>query len=274
MPFVCRLILGRVSIKIRENFIWKWEDTYGTASCMTSPPSLPLLLLFGGSFNPPHNGHMRVLLEAAEALEPESILFVPCAAPPHKTNADLLPFAFRCALLRAALADLMHSAGEAPLPCAVSEAEGERDGPSFTIDTLRTFAALFPGLRPVFVMGTGDYSRLNTWKDWQELPEHADLAVLPRDAAGVDFFNSASLRFWPKARALAPPAPGVASAFSLPQGGRLLYVPQPRLEISSSLVRRRYRAGSSLDFLVPPGVLALLRQKRELVDSLWKQGES
>jgi nicotinate-nucleotide adenylyltransferase len=214
---------------------------------------------------------MRIILEAAEALGPKSILFVPCAAPPHKTGANLLPFALRCALLRAALSDLADDAGEDPFSFAVSEAEGERDGPSYTVDTLRIFAARFPDLRPVFVMGTGDYSRLNTWKDWQELPEHADLAVLPRNAAGVDFFNSASLRFWPKARALAPPGPGVASAFVLPHGGRLLYVPQPRLEISSSLVRRRYCAGSSLDFLVPPGVLGLLRQKKELVDSLWKQ---
>ena len=238
---------------------------------MTRTNSTPLLLLFGGSFNPPHNGHMRIILETAEALGPEKILIVPCAAPPHKTNANLLPFALRCEMLRAAIGDMRQAVGKPRFPLDVSETEGERDGFSYTIDTLRIFAARFPGMRLVFAMGAGDYSRLNSWKDWRDMPSYGDLVVLPRNSGGLLFFTRATTTFWPEARTIHPPTEKISSAFALPCGGKILYVSQPRLEISSSLARRRYLAGRSLDFLVPPGVLTLLHRNKELAESLWKE---
>ena len=226
------------------------------------------LLLFGGSFNPPHNAHLRLAFEAAEILRPQKALFIPCAQPPHKSETDLLPFSLRCELLRASAAGMAHER-----LFEVSEVENEREGPSYTVDTLALLAPRYPTLRPVFIMGSEDYARLETWLRWRELPEHADLAVLPRSADADEAFCLYSKRLWPEAEAAPPPCPGVSRAFVLPHGGRLLYLPQPILEISSTLVRERYLAGRSLDLLVPPGVQKLLLDNADILARVWGGGE-
>jgi nicotinate-nucleotide adenylyltransferase len=66
----------------------------------------------------------------------------------------------------------------------------------------------------------------------------------------------------------------VSKAFVLPHGGRLLYLPQPLLEISSTLVRERYLAGRSLDFLVPQDVLKLLQNNADMVTRIWSVGSA
>ena len=222
------------------------------------------LLLFGGSFNPPHNAHLRLAFEAAEILRPHKVLFIPCAQPPHKSGDDLLPFSFRCDLLRAGIAD---TAAERLFE--VIEVENEREGPSYTVDTLALLSRRYPSPRLVFIMGSEDYARLETWLRCRELPEYADLAVLPRSATADRAFCLNSKKLWPEAEPLDPPCPGVSKAFVLPHGGRLLYLPQPILEISSTLVRERYFAGRSLDFLVPPGVRKLLLENAAAIDHIW-----
>jgi nicotinate-nucleotide adenylyltransferase len=222
------------------------------------------LLLFGGSFNPPHTAHLRMAFEAAENLRPRKVLFIPCAQPPHKNGDDLLPFSFRCDLLRAGIADT--SAGQL---FEVSEVENERAGPSYTVDTLALLSRRYSPLRLIFIMGSEDYARLETWLRWQELLKHADLAVLPRYAGADEVFCLNSKKLWPEAEALEPPCPGVSKAYILPHGGRLLFLSQPMLEISSTLVRERYLAGRSLDFLVPPGVQKLLLGNATTVTQAW-----
>jgi len=222
------------------------------------------LLLFGGSFNPPHNAHLRLAFEAAEILRPRKGLFIPCAQPPHKSDTDLLPFSLRCELLRASIADT-----SAELLFEISDVENEREGPSYTVDTLTLLSQRYPELRLVFIMGSEDYARLETWQRWRELPKYADLAVLPRSADADEAFFLHSKRLWPEAEAVPMPCPGVSRAFVLSHGGRLLYLPQPMLEISSTLVRERYLAGRSLDFLVPPGVQKLLLDNAYTIARVW-----
>lgn len=232
----------------------------------------PLLLLLGGSFNPPHAGHLRIAIETAEALRPALTLFIPCAHPPHKSGNNLLPFALRTRMLTAAIEEDMFPTGtEQGKPAfAVSEVENERQGPSFTVDTLGVLRERYPGMRPAFVMGSEDFAQLSSWRRWREIPELADLVVLPRSAGAADSFRNSTFAFWPEARLLAPPAAAVRSAFVLPGGGRLLYLPQPLLDISSSLVRERVLDGRSLDFLVPPSIIRLLKEHEALVADLWR----
>ena len=231
---------------------------------MSNPPPEDLLLLIGGSFNPPHAAHMRMAVESLEILRPRQAFFIPCAQPPHKSGGDLLPFSLRCAMLRAAL---KNTAAERLI--AVSEVENERQGPSYTIETLRIMQSRFPALRPVFVMGSEDYARLHTWLRWGELPASADLAIMPRSPAAEESFEHCSAALWPEAVPIPPPYPGVTRALVLPHGGRLLYLPQPVLEISSTLVRERYRDGRSLDCLIPDGVYTLIRNNADILRRAW-----
>lgn len=233
----------------------------------------PLLLLLGGSFNPPHAGHMRIAVECAEVLKPARVLFIPCAVPPHKEAGSLLPFALRCAMLRAAIGDMRRfTSGPARMPdFAVSEVENERAGPSYTVDTLAVLGRRYPDFRPAFIMGGEDYDKLSTWRQWPELPDLADLVVVPRNREGEPTFIAQSRNMWPQATPCADAPPGAGTAFVLPGGGRLLFLPQPLLDISSSLVRERFLSGRALDFLVPPGVNALLQEKSAEIKNCWNK---
>lgn len=231
----------------------------------------PWLLLLGGSFNPPHNGHLRMLLEAREALRPLRTLLVPCSVPPHKTSSNLLPFELRCRMLRAALSDM-----ENPGDIAVSEVEREREGPSYTADTVRVLAERHPEARLAFVLGSDDFKNMGTWPRYGNIAKFADLIVMPRGTGNQEeeavAFGAACKRLWPEAKPAASPGPETMGSYALPQGGRFLFLTQPRLEISSSLVRERWLDGQPIDFLVPCGVAAIIRKQAEEIRSIWLHG--
>ena len=230
----------------------------------TDSSSLPLIALLGGSFNPPHAGHFRIAIEAGEALSPELTLFVPCANPPHKRSDNLLPFAFRVELLRAALNE-----ADMDKNFAVCEVENERSGLSYTVDTLAVLAEHYQDKRLAFIMGGEDYAQLSTWRHWREIPALADLVVLPRGENGKNSFAETTRALWPEAREMRTPFPAVTEAFALPGKGRILFLPQPLLAISSSMVRDRWLQRRRLDFLVPRAIQLLLRAQESTIRELW-----
>lgn len=228
----------------------------------------PYMLLLGGSFNPPHIGHLRIAIEAREVLQPEIILFIPCASPPHKPSNLMLPFDLRLALLREAITDL-----PAEWNMRVCEVENERPGPSYTVDTLEILAKHHSDMQPVFIMGAEDYAQLHTWRRWQDLPSLADLAILPRKEYGRSFFLVETLKLWPDAQPVPSSFSGAEAIFTMPDGkGRVLYLPQPLLDISSSLIRQRMLTDRSLDFLLPRPVEKMLHHYAEEVRSCWQHG--
>ena len=217
--------------------------------------------ILGGSFNPLHVGHLRIALETVEALELSRVLLIPCSSPPHKPGGNLLPFDLRFAMLERAVRDLPGF--------TVSGIEAERPGPSYTVDTLRELRGRRPGESLVFIMGGNDFLSLERWREYEKLPGLADFAVLPRDGTEAEAFRQKARALWPEVRKADEPAPGTRETWEVPGGGRLLYIPQPRLDISSTLVRRRFAAGRNIDFLVPPVVRELLQEHRDLVLALW-----
>ncbi len=241
---------------------------------MTSAP-FPCLALLGGSFNPVHAGHFRIAIEAHEALAPCRTLFLPCATPPHKPQSNLLPFDLRVALLEAGIAEMrLSEAGPErpapPLRLEISRVEEERPGPSYTVDTLAQLARMEQDKRLCFILGDDDFLVLDTWHRWREIALLADLAVLPRGEGGKDKCVAVLHRLWPGFVEVSPPSARIAASFVLPGGGRMLYLPQPRLEISSSLVRQRWLERRSLDFLVPRGVQDLLHTHASDVAEVWQ----
>lgn len=210
--------------------------------------------LLGGCFNPVHNGHLRLAVEVREALGLDRVDLVPAHVPPHKSDAGMLPFELRAALAEAAV-------GDAP-GLAVNRIEAQREGPSYTVDTLRALRERHPGLELWFVLGAGDLFALPQWHEGTQVPRLANLAVAGRGGDGPEDVERFVAGQWPDALR-------EEGGWRLPFGTSLRLVPLERLDISSSDVRRRWMAGRSVLGLVPRAVESALRGQADAVDAAW-----
>jgi nicotinate-nucleotide adenylyltransferase len=185
--------------------------------------------VLGGSFDPVHLGHLRAAESARESLQLDEVLFVPAGQPPHKggTHASGRErFAMVC------LATASHPG------FAVSALELDRSGPSYTVDTLLELRAERPEAELYLIVGSDTVPEVAGWRSAERLRELATLAVVTRPGQ-------------------APPAPAVE-----PPGARVALARGPGLEVSSSEVRQRLRAGLSVRYLVPDGVHDYLVKRR------------
>jgi nicotinate-nucleotide adenylyltransferase len=208
--------------------------------------SEPRVALFGGTFNPIHLGHLRAAEEVREALALERVVFVPSADPPLKRGGaeHIAPARERLRWVERAIA------GNPGF--AVDALELERAGPSYTVDTLRVFAARFAPALPVFVIGCDAFAELASWREPKALLSLAHFAVLtrPPHAAG-------SLAEWIPTELAAdlvlPPDGQQAQHRSA--GTWVRRIPIAALDISATDVRRRLSEGRSVRYLLPEPVL-------------------
>jgi nicotinate-nucleotide adenylyltransferase len=182
--------------------------------------------ILGGTFNPPHIGHLVCAQEARHQLGLDRVLLMPVAVPPHKEVAADPGGPVRLELCRLA-------AGDEP-GLEVSALEVERGGASFTVDTLRDVHARHPQDALTFIVG-GDMARsLPTWREPEEVLRLADFAVAEREEIRrADILERVS---------------GLAG------GDRIRFFAMPRLDVSSSDIRRRAAAGRPIRHLVPAPV--------------------
>ncbi len=188
--------------------------------------------IFGGTFDPVHLGHLRVAEEAREGLGLSEVWFIPAGTPPHKRDEPHLPFSLRFELVRLATRD--HPAFR------VLDLEGKRPGPSYTVQTLTELRGLYPEHEFFFILGLDAFLEIETWYRYRQLPELAHLVVVSRGDLPL---SEAECR----ARELFP-------------GKKIFFLPVTRLDISSTEIRRRLRAGLSVRYLVPDPVLEALKQ--------------
>lgn len=191
--------------------------------------------LFGGTFDPPHFGHLVLAEWARVRLRLDRVVFVPAGTPPHKRGRRLTDAALRLALTRLSV--------RGNPAFTVSGFEARRAGPSFTVDTLRHFHARQPDARFYLLMGADS---LADFPDWHEPGEIARLATLVVAAR-------------PGPAGAMPRAPASSGARAFPPAGtrgRVVMLDNPVVAISSSALRARARAGRSLRYLVPDAVAA------------------
>ncbi len=142
--------------------------------------------ILGGTFNPVHLGHLHLAQVAMRSLELDQLLFIPSCSPPHKLTLDLCPFQHRLAMLEVATAPYSEY--------IVSGIEGQRDGFSYTIDTLRQLHAVKgKNEELVFLMGFDAFQEMATWKEYLRIPDYASIAVCERD--GYDVAGVAHILF-------------------------------------------------------------------------------
>jgi len=187
--------------------------------------------LLGGTFNPPHIGHLVCAHQALDQLELDRVLLVPVREPPHKGVEADPGVEHRVELCRRAVAD------EDRLE--VSLVDAEVPGPSYTVDTLRRLHERCPGDELTFIVGGDMALSLPTWREPEAILELAELGVAGREGVRrADITDSlAGLRV-----------------------DRVRFFEMPRLDVSSSLIRRYVAAGRSIHHLVPEGVEAYIEQ--------------
>ncbi|MHB8707751.1 MAG: nicotinate-nucleotide adenylyltransferase [Desulfuromonadales bacterium] len=204
--------------------------------------------ILGGTFNPIHLAHLRIAEEVREACALDEVIFIPAAIPPHKADQVAASFADRLAMVQAALA------GNPAF--RVSDLEAQRSGKSFSVDTLEILREADPTGERYFIVGLDSFRDIATWKEYARLFELAHMVVTARP--GVEL---------PDPLAALPVA--VRDDFCYDNqlkklrhrsGNAVIFLEETRLDISSTLIRRKVAAGESIHYLVPPAVAAYIAE--------------
>jgi nicotinate-nucleotide adenylyltransferase len=204
--------------------------------------------LFGGTFDPIHWGHLRSAEEVREAFHLDRIFFIPTSIQPLKSGAASAA-ADRLAMVRFATADNP--------AFSVSDIEIKRAGKSFTVDTLRVFAARRPKASVYFIIGLDAFRDIGRWKDFKELFELAHFIVTSRPGTGGRFGSAAI----PVAARKSFCYDRARDAFRHESGTRLHFLRLTDIAISASDIRSRVRAGKSIRYLVPEKVERYIKQR-------------
>lgn len=190
--------------------------------------------ILGGSFNPPHAGHLVCARMAAEQLGLDRVLVMPLSEAPHRTLDGDPGARERLEMCRLAVA------GDPVLEAC--DEEVERGGTSYTVETLEALVRSGAASGPTLILGADAARGLPDWKEPGRVLELAGLAIAPR-GAGDDAQQAAE---------------GLGARFP---GARIATFSMPLVEFSSSLVRERVAAGLSVRDMVPPEVAGLIESK-------------
>jgi nicotinate-nucleotide adenylyltransferase len=182
--------------------------------------------ILGGTFNPPHIGHLVMIAEALDQLGLDRVVLMPVARPPHKEAPEDPGAQVRLELCRLA--------AEGDERIEVSDLEIRRGGASFTVDTLRALHDLSPEHALTFIVGGDMAHSLPAWREPEAVLELAMLAVAEREGSARREISDR----------LAP----------LAGDDRIRFFDMPRIDISSTAVRDRVRAGRPIRYLVPEDV--------------------
>jgi nicotinate-nucleotide adenylyltransferase len=179
--------------------------------------------LFGGTFDPPHVGHLVTAVNVRNALDLDAVVLMVANSPWQKQGSrSISPAEDRLAMVEAAVADVDG--------LVAGDAEIRRGGPSFTADTLANLADCYPDAELFTIVGDDAAAGLTTWERHEEVVARSRLVVVDRPGAPVE----------------------------LPAGFEWLHVEVPRLEVSSTDLRARVRDGRPLDYLVTEPVLGII----------------
>lgn len=189
--------------------------------------------VFGGTFDPIHIGHLILAEEAWSQLQLDRVYLVPAGDPPHKQDVPLTPVAHRLCMVELAVADVDY--------LYVSRIDAERNGPHYTVDMMHLLQREAGGEAEwYFLMGMDSLRDLPKWYNPQWLVEHCQIVALDRHNVTIDW------------QQLEEALPGLR--------GHVVILEMPDIEIASSTLRDRVRAGQSIRHQVPRTVETYIRK--------------
>lgn len=183
--------------------------------------------ILGGTFDPPHYGHLAIAEQVHEQLGLDGVLFMPAAQPPHKPGRRISAPEHRLAMVELAIADNAHF--------GLLRDEIDRGGMSYSVDSLEQLSARRPGEEFVFIVSAEAARQLPTWRDPRRLLELAEMAVVPRlGYPGLE--------------------PDWTAQHFAGLEHRFIAIASASLGHSATTIRARAAAGRTIRYLVPPAV--------------------
>lgn len=201
------------------------------------------IAIFGGTFDPFHNGHLRMSVEILEGLPLPDLFLVPSARPPHKPSRPMASAEDRLAMASAGVAGIEG--------ISVLDLELRREGPSYSLLTVREVSEANPGSDILFLIGADAFAEITSWHRYPDLLAACDFLLLPRPGVSHEGAFPPGIRIEPEGNRCYN-LPG--RSYRLPGGRKLLCPVLPVLDISSRSIREKVRRGKSLRGLVPPRV--------------------
>jgi nicotinate-nucleotide adenylyltransferase len=189
--------------------------------------------IFGGSFDPPHWGHLILAETARVDMRLDSILWVLTPDPPHKDRTDLTPYSVRRRMLEAAI--------QGNPGFSLCEVEREREGPHYMVDTVRILQARHPDAQTWLLIGEDSLRDLPEWHQPADVIAAIPLLTMHRPLANVDL------------ALLEQSLPGVSA--------RVTFLDAPSVEVSSTMIRARVQHGRTYRYLLPETVEAIIREE-------------
>lgn len=201
--------------------------------------------LFGGTFNPVHFGHLRLALEVRQTLGMDQVRLVPCHRPAHRGEPEVSS--------RQRL-EMLHLALQNCPELSLDERELQRDGPSYSLETLQSLRAeLGPEVSLIWIMGSDSFAGLDSWHRWRELLDWGHLLVVARP--GCDLPSEG-----PVAELLNRRKAG-AEVLNQQPSGAIVVQKLRLLPISATEIRAQVGKHQSPQFLLPEAVWQFIRQQ-------------
>ena len=197
--------------------------------------------IMGGTFNPVHQGHLILAENAFEQVSLDEVLFMPSKNPPHKSKKEILSQEHRCNMVKLAIRNNPHF--------NLSMVEIEREGTTYTADTLTLLTKEHPDSQYYFIVGADSLFMMQDWMEPQTVFNHCIILVARRDHMNVDELERQS------------------SYLKETYGARIILLDMPTIDISSNLIRDRLSQNKTVRYYVPEDVITYIT-KNNLYDSL------
>ena len=202
--------------------------------------------IFGGTFDPVHNGHLRAAEEIGESFSLEKVYFVPAYIPPHKNTGNISAMEDRLAMVRLAI--------KGNRRFSASDAELRRGGISYSIDTIEIMEKRFKDV--YYLIGVDAFDEIDTWHRYEDLFYHTNFIVMVRP----NHRKKSGLTMFPK-NVRKQMTPLNDSSFQHNSGRQVYLQLITQLDISATRIRTSVGSRKSIRYLVPPAVETYIKEK-------------
>jgi nicotinate-nucleotide adenylyltransferase len=212
--------------------------------------------ILGGTFDPIHNGHIRLAQEAQKQLKLDQVRLIPVNIPPHRSN-PVVSSDHRTAMMELAINN------EAGLSIDLRELESEDI--SFTINTLKSLRQEFTDDALCLIVGRDAFNKIDSWKDWQDLLDYAHIIVANRpDSLANQATNDMSpeLKLWIEKHQITE-----HTQLKNNLSGNIVFINIPMLDISSSMIRQLNSEHKTLEDLLPTTIQTYIKDNHLYLDT-------